>query len=269
LQRFKFLEIAGVLHDIAILETALEGFIKERGPGVPVDDFNHRTALLDVENAIIACSGNEGLKPALETAQRCKRNLSAPSRHPTVGELETEVRAVREAIWSELRRETVMAVPRQYADRVDKQDLFGAAVSTVSPEAAVDIRDAGNCLAFDLPTAAVFHLVRIAEHGLRRLAKKLRVRLTHKGKLVPLDYADWNKVITGIRGRIDKARGLSPGPKKQGQLDLYSRLADQCEYMKDIWRNDISHARRTFTIPEADGVYGRVCDFMQAIAAIG
>ena len=36
--------------------------------------------------------------------------------------------------------------------------------------------------------------------------------------------------------------------------------------MKDIWRNDISHARRRYNKPETLGVLNRVQEFMKLLA---
>ena len=72
-----------------------------------------------------------------------------------------------------------------------RDDLFGKAFHDAAPaDISAEIKAAGNCLALDLNTAAVFHLMRTAELGLRKLAKRLGARLKH-----PLDFADWGRVI--------------------------------------------------------------------------
>jgi hypothetical protein len=152
---------------------------------------------------------------------------------------------------------------------VDADTLFDtkdAKVSVAFKEAKADIVSAGGCIAAELPTAAVFHLMRVAEYGLRAVGKKLRVRLKHRGARMPIEYGDWNDVIAAIRGQIAKARTLSRGPKKDAALTFYSDVADQCEYMKDIWRNTISHTRRPYLMNEALAVMSRVEAFMVRLA---
>jgi hypothetical protein len=139
-------------------------------------------------------------------------------------------------------------------------------VSRSFPKAVADIVDAGNCLVAGCNTAAVFHLMRVSEYGLRALARRLKVTLTHKGVRQPVEYADWNKVITAIKNEIASLRKLSSGPKQDQRLNFYSHVADQAEYFKDIWRNPTSHARRSYNAPEALGVRSRVRDFMVRIA---
>jgi hypothetical protein len=141
--------------------------------------------------------------------------------------------------------------------------LFGAEVYEMFPDARADVKDAGDCLAASLPTACIYHLMRVAEHGLRRLAKKLRVGLTHTGKPMPIEFGEWDKVITAIRNKIADARKLPSGPKRQAKFEGYSNAADHCEYTKDIWRNNASHTRKPYKDAEAVNALERVRDFMQ------
>lgn len=108
--------------------------------------------------------------------------------------------------------------------------------------------------------------MRVSEHGLRQLARRLHVTLMDRGKRQPLEFADWNKLIIGIKNKISEARKLSAGSKKQYQIDLWSDAADHCEYMKDIWRNAVSHTRRSYSDTDALGAYERVREFMSFLA---
>ena len=157
---------------------------------------------------------------------------------------------------------------RRHAEIFANPHPWGDAVSRVFPDVTEEIQSAGIALGLELNTAAVFHLMRIAEHGLRRLASKLKVRLTDKGKPMPVDHATWGKIIDAVRVRIKKAQSLPAGPKRQAQLKEYSRAADLCEYMKDMWRNDISHTHKAYSEPESVVVLGRVKDFIQFLTTM-
>src|SRR5208282_5491043 len=76
----------------------------------------------------------------------------------------------------------------------ERDDMFGAKVYDRFPPARDDIKDAGNCYAASLYTACVFHLMRVAELGLRAIADKVGAEITHSGQAIPLEYGDWNKV---------------------------------------------------------------------------
>jgi formylglycine-generating enzyme required for sulfatase activity len=108
--------------------------------------------------------------------------------------------------------------------------------------------------------------MRLAEHGLRKLAKRVHVTLNHKGKNYPVEYADWEAVITAIKNKITQSRQIPRGPKKVEELRFYSSAADQCEYMKDIWRNEISHTRRQYSKPESLAVINRVREFIESLS---
>lgn len=173
---------------------------------------------------------------------------------------------LEEDIMGAATKRTFLRVHEDKSAYVDNERLFGDAVYESFDSARDDIKESGNCLAAECNTAAVFHLMRVAEHGLRKVAKKLAVKLVHKGAHQPIEYGDWNDVITGIRNRITAARTMSRGSKKEKTLQFYSDVADQCEYMKDIWRNTISHTRRHYNKSEALGVMQRVEAFMVRIA---
>ena len=86
------------------------------------------------------------------------------------------------------------------------------------------------------------------------------------GKVQPIEYADWEKIITEIKNKIAQTRALPAGPKKQAKLEFYSDAADHCTFMKDIWRNNVSHARKGYEDYESLAILGRVQDFMKFLA---
>jgi hypothetical protein len=177
-----------------------------------------------------------------------------------------EVRNLETQLSREIHERKFVWIAKDRTTFVDAENLFGEPVSKVFPSAAKDIKEAGNCLAIASSTAVVFHLMRVAEYGLRALAKKLRVSITHKGRTIPVQLADWDKVITGIKNKITEVRTSPSGMKRQEQLELYSDAGDHCSFMKDIWRNNVSHTRRSYTDKEAMAVLDRVQAFMMFLA---
>jgi len=184
----------------------------------------------------------------------------------TFQEVRNELKVLRESIQADLeKRHFVFILPDRAALLTGMHETF-APIWLEIPDSYSDTTEAINCYALERNTAAVYHLMRVAEYGLRRLARKLRVSLTHKGKACPVEFGDWEKVITAIKGKIDEARTLPAGPHKQRKLELYSDAADHCVFMKDIWRNNVAHARRPYKSSEALGVIERVRDFMHFLA---
>ena len=103
--------------------------------------------------------------------------------------------AAQLAMRTEMGLRKFLYVPEGLSWYVDNDQLFGEIVWRKFPTARRDIKEAGNCLAADCNTAAVFQLMRASEHGLRAIARKLHIDpLMHKGAIQPIEYADWEKV---------------------------------------------------------------------------
>jgi hypothetical protein len=157
-------------------------------------------------------------------------------------------------------------VPTDQASYWENRANFGDdSLAELGEAAGFEAIEAGNCYAAARWTACVFHSMRVAEYGLRKIAQRSKVTLSDDGKRYPLEYGDWNKVIGAIRKKIEERRRLPIGPKKAEALRRYSDLADHCEYMKDIWRNEVSHARRRYNKTESLAVMNRVREFVQSI----
>jgi hypothetical protein len=181
-------------------------------------------------------------------------------------QLDNELVMLRQCIENDLEKQTFIFIPKEHAKYLYEIDKPWKAIWRAIPGAKGDIFSGVKCYALELPSATVFHFMRVAEFGLRQLAGKLHVKLTHKGKNQPIEYADWEKVITGIKNKIAAARLLQPGPKRQEKLEIYSDAGDHCTFMKDIWRNNISHARKAYKMADAAAVMDRVRDFMRFVA---
>jgi hypothetical protein len=180
--------------------------------------------------------------------------------------IETRLDLIIQGILGNMDSKKFMFVPADQASYWENSAIFGDDfLAEFGAAAGVEAVEAGNCFAAGRWTACVFHCTRVAEYGLRKLAKRLKVTLSDKGKRLPLEYGDWSKVIGAIRKKIDDMRKLPLGPKKAEALRRYSDLADRCEYMKDIWRNEVSHTRRLYGKNESLGVINRVQGFIQCI----
>jgi hypothetical protein len=135
------------------------------------------------------------------------------------------------------------------------------------PETEGEIKNAGNCLAADLHTAAVFHLMRVVEYGLRALAAKLRVPVA-AGKRIK--YATWSTIISALQTRIETIDKTTGKTKREKCDSNYYRLAlNDCNIFKDFWRNDVMHTRGNYDEGEALEVYGRVKEFIQGLVKKG
>jgi hypothetical protein len=175
--------------------------------------------------------------------------------------IDSEIGGLLHAVWAELAERHFAFVPAESARYFEQPALFGEAVNKAFPSAVDEIRDAGNCLAVGLQTAAVFHCMRIAEHGLRALAGHLKIKVKHG-----LKYADWGTITQGMEKKLDVLQQKSRGKRKAEALEFYRLAMDDCNMFKDVWRNNVMHTRGRYSEAEALGVHLRVHGFMQRLA---
>lgn len=203
---------------------------------------------------------------------RCSHFLIALRNDSGLGlrydELRHQAIALRQAIEGELPLRRFVFVPIEKAVFSDNPEGFWSIETWQRfSDARHDSNQAIDSYVFDLNTACVFHSMRVAEYGLRALAKAVQVKLTQKkGKPHPIEFADLDKVITAVKNKIDKSRQRPHGAKRAAILQFYSDSADHCTYMKDVWRNEVSHTRKSYSAAEALGVMQRVRDFMSTLA---
>lgn len=177
--------------------------------------------------------------------------------------LYARVKPIIHGVHSNLSRRTFMYVPEDQALCWNNPHQFGEAFLLCFPPAAKrELIEAGNCFAASRYTACVFHCMRIAEYGLRKISRTLGVKVSDKGKPCRIEYATWITLIVAISVRIEQARKLSASPRKERRLQFYSEANDKCSYMKDLWRNEVSHTRKLYNRPEALGVMIRVKEFV-------
>ena len=142
----------------------------------------------------------------------------------------------------------------------EREKIFGEAVFNSFPSARKDAELSGTCLALGLADAAIFHLMRVTEIGLRALAKHLRV----KDRVV--EHATWGRIIGAMEIKKEELRKKSKSKKQNELLEFYSGILAELNGFKDVWRNNIMHTQKSYDIPEAQKVLMRVQDFVQRLA---
>jgi hypothetical protein len=104
----------------------------------------------------------------------------------------SELTHVEEAVSNELDRNFFVLISRERQKYINPLWLFGKDVESAFPSTQSSIKELSDCMAFDVSTGAVFHLMRIAEIGLRALAWDRRIKIPQK---TPIDLATWEQVI--------------------------------------------------------------------------
>lgn len=159
---------------------------------------------------------------------------------------------------------TLVQIPGDLVQYYRKEALFGEQVWADFSEANYDIEEAGNCIATDRSTAAVFHLMRVLEVALRAIAAKLQIP-------DPIKEADrnWGKMLEGIRRKID-ANAKSGNPMwslGQPERDFYENVYSDLSAVRTAWRNPVMHVEGIYEPDRAMHILNVVKGFMQHLAA--
>jgi hypothetical protein len=260
---YRVVHLVEVVNSLKGLEVTIEKLVKDGNRDVRIKNADLSVITPVLETGRVQCELLE-LKKALRRLDELRGPINSGCL--TFEQLRVQVQELRKDMGYELSERRFAYVPVDHVDKLYKQSADWHVVWGVFPDSVKDVQDATDCYVLKLYTACVFHSMRIAEIGLRELGKKLGIIVTNKGQEIPLDFADWNKVIEQINGKIEAAHKLPTDAKREKELRFYSDMADRCGYMKDLWRNPVSHARKIYIKGEALGVLERVHGFMSLLA---
>ncbi len=132
------------------------------------------------------------------------------------------------------------------------------------PSAKEEAEEGVDCYALEHYTACVFHMMRVAEIGMRALARERGVKFTDK----PLEWANWQPILEQTKSRAKTAtKGMAIGPGKDAALAFYSGAIAQLHGFKDTFRNMTMHARKGYDELDALRAINQVRDFMNGLSA--
>lgn len=127
--------------------------------------------------------------------------------------------------------------------------------------AKADIISAGQCCALGQWTATVFHAMRVAEHGLKRMARNTKIRIPD------IDSKEWATLIGKLEDHIAEMRKRPQRTSRLARrIERYSEAAVQFRHFKDAWRKHVAHARKDYIESEARTVLNGVKYFMRALS---
>lgn len=166
--------------------------------------------------------------------------------------LETELKGLKFA-----------SIPEDGVRFFQQDKLFGEAVYKRFPSAHQDVIDAGNCIALGIHNAAAYQLIRIAELGLRVLARFCNIQQTS----VPIDYLDWGNLIQRIDATLVGPANTTITHKRKVAVEFCKKAVADATLIKDAWRNEIAHNRTDYKDYEVQAIYGQVNAFMRLLAS--
>lgn len=150
---------------------------------------------------------------------------------------------------------TLVITPDRVKFFEPKEPVFGQDVIDRLPLAVPDIEDASKCLALNQGTAAVFHLMRVMEAALKRLAAMLGI-----------PYApSWESYIKQINDKI-AAKHKTKGVKWKKDEPFYRDIIGDLQTIKIAWRNPTMHIVRRYSADEAEEIFRAVRGFLIRLA---
>ena len=169
-------------------------------------------------------------------------------------------RGLGETIRRELMAQFFFRVPSDRQHLFDAQASFGGEVGARFPSAEDDIRHAGNCLATECATAAVFHLGRAAARGVNALWKALGKTSSNKG-------LSWEEVLLDLEYEQSKPVAEQP-PFWRTYPALCGESIAAVRAIKNAWRDHTLHVERTYNESQAMRIFTAVEHFLQTLAAV-
>ena len=137
-------------------------------------------------------------------------------------------------------------------------------VLTAFPSSRYDVEQGVDCHACDHNSAAIFHMMRVAEIGLTRLASERKVKLK---KDRPLSHAQWGEIIGAVeKSAAEILRTARAGHEKDLALAFYNSANSHARALKDRYRNAVMHSRREFSTHEAADAISHTKSFMTGLA---
>jgi hypothetical protein len=136
---------------------------------------------------------------------------------------------------------------------------FGERVSLKFPKAIEDIAEGAKCLALQRSTAAVFHLMRAMEIGVRTLGRKLKVSIN-------VEVETWYQIMEHVDGAIRKLPAKTA--KDKSRKAKLAAASANLNAVRIAQRNEVMHPKQTYTREEAHEVYRATRLFMDHLAGL-
>jgi hypothetical protein len=177
--------------------------------------------------------------------------------------LVSELNILRQAIEDDTRSELFYYYPRQKAALLLSVDSDWRIVMASFPSAKGEIEAGVDCFCMEHNSACVFHMMRVAEIGMRALARERQVTFPRH----PLEWAEWENIIDQIESKArDATTGMPRGHQRDAARAFYTAAVAQLRAFKET-RNRIMHMRGGFDELDAQRAINQVRDFMNGLSA--
>lgn len=122
--------------------------------------------------------------------------------------------------------------------------------------------EAATCLSLERSTAAVFHMMRIMEVGLRALITTVDDSSEESGH-----EANWPQLIDRLNRELKQPGSPLSNQWGSRTMELHAIVA-HLSTVKAAWRNPTMHVGVRYTLEEAQDIWTNVRAFMRSLAKI-
>lgn len=253
MQRFNAADLASVA---ALLEGA--ALVLGIGEDKPIDEQTRsqiRTELEDARKTLRTL----GLTFCVLQIGRMLVTLDSPDLRP--GELKAGFDELDNRLDDELDRRSFFVLPENKdAYFSPKEPLWGPDFQAGFQSGALDLDEAAKCFALGRYTATAFHAMRVAEIGVRAIARSLGI----PDPIKPAQR-NWGDVLRVIKGEIDQR--WPAAQRMSGDGHVFEALYASLDAMKNPWRNATMHVEATYAEEDARAIFDAVGAFMRRVAA--
>ncbi|MDB5715741.1 MAG: hypothetical protein JWO15_3138 [Sphingomonadales bacterium] len=228
--------------------------------------------MMSGDNRLI--NSNEGIGPGAKSALEATRSLCSdiPSLNLVVHQINrllvkldssilpailyNDLENLQHRMFEELQNHYYYPVTSHYTAMYANEKPFGEQVYLAFPSARLDIKNAVKCGVLGQSTAAVFHLMRVMEVGLKVL-----------GREADIPYApSWESYLAQFNKKfiIKHSEKTNAWRRKE---PVMRELCGDILAIKTAWRNPTMHVAREYSVEEALQVYTAVSIFMEHLAA--
>ena len=180
-------------------------------------------------------------------------------------DLKTTFREIDNRLRDELSLSEVYALePREQAYFSPQEPLFGREFAKKFQTAGVyELDEAAKCLALGRPTAAVFHLMRLMEVGIKAVGHCLNIPPPAKDS-----ERNWGRILEKIKTEMDRRNTTRPPDWTiPNEKELFAETYASLNSVRVAWRNTTMHVENKYTDDEAEHIFVAVKGFMKKLAS--
>ena len=254
-------EISTLIRLLTKLELELKDYEHRPNIKLPPERYDYFAGVLVETYRIV---DDLGLNSSRDLIIEINKNIPQPLNGISLGSFYANIKTLHGYFKKELSKQYTVAIPQDKIPYLETKSFISEQVLDAFPSAHYDIMEAGICYAFDRSTACVFHLMRVAEIGLRALASDRRIKFKKKA---PLELREWDDILKGLEDAEKAIQGYPKTKARESQYAFYHGAMVELRAFKNLYRNRTMHGREIYDSDQAHSALVHVSKFMDVLAA--